>query len=33
MEEDWTIIQTPVVDTDEGPLTITVTEVRDNLNL
>ena len=33
MDEDQTILQTPLMDTDEGPLTITPMEARDNLNL
>ena len=33
MDEDQTILQTPLMDADEEPLTITPTEARDNLNL
>ena len=33
MDKDQTIIQTPLLDTDEEQLTITLTEARDNLNL
>ena len=33
MDEDQTILQTPLIGTDEESLTITPTEVRDNLNL
>ena len=32
MDKDQTILQTPLMDTDEGPLTITPMEARDNLN-
>ena len=33
MDEDKTILQTPLMGTDEQPLTVTPTEARDNLNL
>ena len=33
MGKDQTILQTPLMDTDESPLTITLMEARDNLNL
>ena len=33
MEEDQTILQTPLTDTEEDKMTITLTETRDNLNL
>ena len=33
MNEDQTILQTPLMDTDEDKLTITPVETRDNLNL
>ena len=33
MDEDQTILQTPLMDTEEGAMTITSIETRDNLNL
>ena len=33
MDEDQTILQTPLMDTDEEELTVTPAEARDNLNL
>ena len=33
MDEDQTILQTPLMDTEEDELIITLTEARDNLNL
>ena len=33
MDEDQTILQTPLMGTDKEPLTITPAEARDNLNL
>ena len=33
MDEDQTILQTPLTDTEEDEMTITLTETRDNLNL
>ena len=33
MDKDQTILQTPLMDTDEDELTITPVETRDNLNL
>ena len=33
MDEDQTILQTPLMDTDEDEQTITPVEARDNLNL
>ena len=33
IDEDQTILQTPLMDTDKGQLTITLMEARDNLNL
>ena len=33
MDDDQTILQTPLMDTDKGPLTITQMEAGDNLNL
>ena len=33
MDEDQTILQTPLMDTDEKQLPITPMEARDNLNL
>ena len=33
MDEDQTILQTPLMDTDEDEQTITPVETRDNLNL
>ena len=33
MDEDQTILQTPLMDTEEGEMTITLTEAKDNLNL
>ena len=33
MDKDQTILQTPLMDIDEGPLTMILTEARDNLNL
>ena len=33
MDEDQTILQTPLMDTEENEMTITLMETRDNLNL
>ena len=33
MDEDQTILQTPLMDIDEEQLTVTSTEARDNVNL
>ena len=33
MDEDQTILQTPLTDTEEDKMIITLTEARDNLNL
>ena len=33
MDEDETILQIPLMDTEEDKMTITLTEARDNLNL
>ena len=33
MDEDQTILQTPLMDTEEDEMTITPMEARDNLNL
>ena len=33
MDEDQTIIQTPLMDTGKEQLTVTLTGARDNLNL
>ena len=33
MDEDQTILQTPLMDTDKDEQTITLVETRDNLNL
>ena len=33
MDEDQTILQTPLMDTEEDEMTITLMEARDNSNL
>ena len=33
MDEDQTILHTPLTDTEEGEMTITPMETKDNLNL
>ena len=33
MDEDQTILQTPVMDTEEGPLSIILIKAMDNLKL
>ena len=33
MDKDQTILQTPLTDTEEGEMTITLMEAKDNLNL
>ena len=33
MDEDQTILQTPLMDTEEDKMTKTLVETRDNLNL
>ena len=33
MDKDQTILQTPLMDTEEDKMTITLIETRDNLNL